>query len=659
MKLYISNVEQKDVLKVKNAPLFFSGPISILTGVNGSGKTRFLKALASGGENLKITIDDEVISSGNIVLMSLSNNQSDSLYNNFISVREHKKNSSDNYWNQHSDVSHFYDFYQELCKTSDVVKEIDRMKIAGDYGFALFQSKVTHDECISIFTNIANSVGKDINKLSRNDFLFFFRMKDKSLFSLRNVAIEFYFYLNVLNEILYNEWLRKEHGVEIEHVSLGSFKMVYNEEPWVVFDRILNSSFDGKFSLKHPESIRDENYIPEIKLNENGCILSSDEFSSGERIILYFATAIFSCIYKARRSSMSDIKLLLLDEPDIHLHPKLIKRLYTLLSEIQKTFQCVIMITTHSPTTVALSPGDNVYLIEKNKIDKISKHNAVNALMDGVSSIQFNVENRRQVLVESSYDNEVYQEIFNFLTRKNLLESEIYLDFVSSGPKMDPQLIRSKLAQHVSKELPTEVVDSFIESVNGVGACSFVYSQVGSFHSKGNNNIRGLVDWDNKNKDEKGVVVFAPKVSYTIENIILDPIALKILLHSIDDITYPFVDGNGENTDLNTWLKNDKILQNEVDMFIFNILNRDNKKDVEILYMNGKSLMSDSEYLNDSGHKWNDVIYDKYKCLRRLINNNPEKLKYRLVKTSMIDSTNGDFLPIYFKCAFEKIVSLG
>jgi hypothetical protein len=79
-------------------------------------------------------------------------------------------------------------------------------------------------------------------------------------------------------------------------------------------------------------------------------------------------------------------------------------------------------------------------------------------------------------------------------------------------------------------------------------------------------------------------------------------------LHSIDDITYPFVDGNGENTDLNTWLKNDKILQNEVDMFIFNILNRDNKKDVEILYMNGKSLMSDSEYLNDSGHKWNDVI---------------------------------------------------
>jgi hypothetical protein len=85
----------------------------------------------------------------------------------------------------------------------------------------------------------------------------------------------------------------KRAWVEIEHVSLGSFKMVYNEEPWVVFDRILNSSFDGKFSLKHPESIRDENYIPEIKLNENGCILSSDEFSSGERIILYFATAIF------------------------------------------------------------------------------------------------------------------------------------------------------------------------------------------------------------------------------------------------------------------------------------------------------------------------------------------------------------------------------
>ncbi|HCO1392140.1 TPA: hypothetical protein N7L55_004034, partial [Escherichia coli] len=172
MKLSISNVEQKDVLKVKNAPLFFSGPISILTGVNGSGKTRFLNALASGGENLKITIDDEVISSGNIVLMSLSNNQSDSFYNNFITVREHKKNSSDNYWNQQSDVSHFYDFYQELCKTSDVVKEIDRMKIAGDYGNALFQSNVTHDECISIFTNIANSVGKDINKLSRKDFLF-------------------------------------------------------------------------------------------------------------------------------------------------------------------------------------------------------------------------------------------------------------------------------------------------------------------------------------------------------------------------------------------------------------------------------------------------------------------------------------------------------
>jgi hypothetical protein len=57
--------------------------------------------------------------------------------------------------------------------------------------------------------------------------------------------------------------------------------------------------------------------------------------------------------------------------------------------------------------------GDNVYLIEKNKIDKISKHNAVNALMDGVSSIQFNVE-KRQVLVESSYDNEVYRKFLTF-----------------------------------------------------------------------------------------------------------------------------------------------------------------------------------------------------------------------------------------------------
>lgn len=66
--------------------------------------------------------------------------------------------------------------------------------------------------------------------------------------------------------------------------------------------------------------------------------------------------------------------LLIIDEPEVHLHPKAINVLFKLLIILLNKFQSYCIVATHSPLIVREIPGKNVYLMRRiNNIPEMGK----------------------------------------------------------------------------------------------------------------------------------------------------------------------------------------------------------------------------------------------------------------------------------------------
>jgi hypothetical protein len=176
----------------------------------------------------------------------------------------------------------------------------------------------------------------------------------------------------------------------------------------------------------------------------------------------------------------------------------------SLLRTIQTTLvekhQIQVMLTTHSPSTVALAPDDSIYVMRKSgqtRIERTSKDVALGVLTAGVPTLSVNCENRRQVFVESKYDVEFYSELYQ--RSKKYLLPEVSLMFISSG-------------------------------AGGNGNCHQVQAVVNQLVQGGNRTVRGVIDWDTSNSSSHQVFVLGEGERYSIENYILDPLLIGLLL---------------------------------------------------------------------------------------------------------------------------------
>ena len=94
------------------------------------------------------------------------------------------------------------------------------------------------------------------------------------------------------------------------------------------------------------------------------------DLSSGEKVLLSLAFYLFSS-----REKNTFPKLLLLDEPDAHLHPSMSKQFLDVVKNILvDKYGVQVIMTTHSPSTVILAPNDAIYemAFDKPRIRKSS-----------------------------------------------------------------------------------------------------------------------------------------------------------------------------------------------------------------------------------------------------------------------------------------------
>lgn len=288
---------------------------------------------------------------------------------------------------------------------------------------------------------------------------------------------------------------------DAEPLSQDEFEAQYNVPPWDFVNRVLRDANLG-FQVDQPERYQLTPYRPQLTKMSTGVPIRFGDLSSGEKVLMSFAL----CIYYAedRRQVARYPTLLLLDEIDAPLHPSMTRSLVeTITSTLVGEFGINVIMTTHSSSTVAIAPEESIHVMDPNRpgVHRESKSRALNILTDGIPTLSIAFSGRRQVFVESTNDAAVYDTVYQSIRTR--IDSERSLAFIPVGHRP-------------------------LEGGDQNAGCAQVRRIVQALNEGGNNSVVGLVDWDGDRNPSDRVMVLAHGERNGIENCIFDPLLIAI-----------------------------------------------------------------------------------------------------------------------------------
>lgn len=274
----------------------------------------------------------------------------------------------------------------------------------------------------------------------------------------------------------------------------------YGEPPWNLMNEVLKAA-GLPYRVNHPpENLAANPLGPSptfsLKLTDaEGAEIPFEGLSSGERVIL--STALW--MYQAQSTGLP-FKMLLLDEPDAHLHPSLARRFLEVMQQVFVEARGVrVIMTTHSPSTVVFTPAESLFEMrrEEPRIRLSPDKQATIALLtEGLVVVQ---ESTRFVLTDGDDDPPFYSQVWQLLTQElpgqspSPLAKTPGLAFIpSKGHKFNTHLIPKMRKQGLAH-----------------------------FHA--------ISDLDEGNASSEGIHVIG---RYCMENYLLDPINFFALMHS-------------------------------------------------------------------------------------------------------------------------------
>ncbi|UVL48263.1 ATP-binding protein [Pseudomonas moraviensis] len=617
-------LEEKFVLK---------GQVAVLTGRNGAGKTRFLEGMKNC---IEVKDGDRYVPQENIQFVPVREMQGD-----FVSKYTEESNIG-----RLKDVVNCFRNNKEKFSSPYDPRNVIHHGAALSYSF---------EELYQSFDLIAKRLSKSVWDLQDEEIRSYFEspLNMKHGLDIGWVCNE---YLRRSRNNLFSMWLAKDCGRDISFLNPAEFVSRFGGAPWELYNSILKEIFDGKILIDPPcDELSEEVFHPILRNAETGHPVPLDGLSSGEKSLVWLANAMFKLKYRSHSTSGIP-EILLLDEPDAFLHPKMVVKFYSVIELLASALDCRVIFTTHSPTTVALAPDDCIYIVSCNKISLVEKDEAIAELLDGVTQISLNARNRREVFVESKADADVYEYIFNKIkSHFPKIDQKISLSFLVAGPKMPSNQIEVKLKQCFGV-VDEHVLQQFVNELNGVGDCGQVIAMVESLTTAGNTTVRGVIDWDSKNKSEGNIVVSGFGVFYTIENIILNPIYLIKALNAHNHHIFPLEKYCGVDVSLQEWKGDWLLLQHSVDTFLGDFMGRPSLGDVDVKFLGGNVLKMDSEYLKTNGHDLMRRVLDKYKPLMAF--NKKGSLLFTLTRV-MVDDFGWEYVPECFGQTFSALQANG
>ena len=417
---------------------------------------------------------------------------------------------------------------------------------------------------------------------------------------------------------------------DLRHLNDDEFIEQHGEKPWEFVNRILEIC-NLDFRVEPPPLHEVSSYEPKLNKISKNVDMRFQDLSSGEKVLMSFAL----CLYNASdgRQEKHFPKLLLLDEIDAPLHPSMVLSLLKTIQEVLVEGKGVsVILTTHSPSTVALAPEKTLYEMNPSgpAVEKITRARALSILTAGVPTLSVSFDGRRQVFVESKTDAFIYEKLYQ--AYKQELNTEKSLTFIEVG-RTD-----SKGAEENS-------------------GCAQVERIVNTLVESGNSSVFGLVDWDGDKESSDRVHVLSPEIRDGLESLIFDPVVLAATLIKENHrfcVDKGIITPDDRYTHISDW---DKVKwQTTIDTIQRIILNNNlSSESIDIAYTNGIKLNIDKAYLHMDDHDLEEQIITKFGFLRPKNNHAGGLMKH------IIESVLGDFpdlLPCDLVTTFSTILNV-
>jgi ABC-type cobalamin/Fe3+-siderophores transport system ATPase subunit len=441
-----------------------------------------------------------------------------------------------------------------------------------------------------LLPTIARYAGKKISELTESDFYKYFPLEPmlqiNDMFQ-QDFSTLFRRYYDRKEEHQYHQYVTERMGTQqYPYVTEEEFLKVYGEPPWILVNRIIEEA-NLPYELNFPSKLhRDIGFVLRLTSKISGAEIQFSDLSSGEQVIMSLTLALYNTKF-----DLEFPKLLLMDEPDAHLHPSMTKQFLDVIKNVFVAEKAMkVIMTTHSPSTVALASEDSLFIMNKTepRIVKATKDETLQILTTGVPTLSINYENRRQVFVESKYDALFYEKVYEKL--RNKLVPEISINFISSG-------------------------------VGGSGSCEQVKEIVNALTSYGNRSIYGIIDWDLRNIGNEYVKVLGKDKRHSIENYIFDPILLAAFLHRERYIDRAQIGLNREDryTDFSGFdnIRLQAIANFIVDQVMMKAGIHADSNLQEIEYVGGRKVNLPTRFFTIQGHELEDIVKEIFPQLKR------------------------------------------
>ena len=372
-------------------------PFAVVTGVNGVGKTQLLEVIKGrdGKSNNRGNIPNivrEIASPGGPVNLIFSENttQSGLSLNGLINYVKNSDQRLVRLRNLDQQIEgcqrSINGWRQQMTLVTD---KVQRLQLENNIRGHEEQIRNLFNEKLSVniyayeeeLNRIARKLGKEVEELTEDE--------------IRLTTIDNFETLTTVEELtrfLANENLRYMKRVTYfseTHQDEERESLVAQERPYQAINRIFHKYGFDYFEMLNPFPI-DGKRNGEIRFKgKEGEIVDYSSLSSGERAIVQFVIWSYGQDFRGNR-----LNTMVLDEPDAHLHPSMSKMMVEIFSEMSAKKEMGgggirIIITTHSPSTVAFTPEGSLFVMQREADNKrvirpTAVEEAVEILSDGI-----------------------------------------------------------------------------------------------------------------------------------------------------------------------------------------------------------------------------------------------------------------------------------